>query len=105
MADGQTAYTKPRPKGGYLCVSCCYALGIDPFAKDKSKAKKPPPKKAAAKEARQVTRFEDRRGASPLGELCIQIIGKYIEDVEQLGDIGHVNMDKVCRIISKGRLL
>lgn len=62
-------------------------------------------KKAPVKEARQVKRFEDKRGAPQLGDLCIQIIGKFIEDVEQLGDIGHINMDKVCRIISRGRLL
>jgi DNA repair protein RAD7 len=99
----QTAYTKPRPKGGHLCVPCCYALGIDPFAK--AKAAKKAVKKPPAKEARTVKRFDDRQGALPLGDLCIQIIGKYIQDVEQLGDIGHINMDKVCKIICRGRLL
>jgi DNA repair protein RAD7 len=34
-----------------------------------------------------------------------QLIGKYIEDVEALGDIGSKSMDKVCRIISKSRRL
>jgi DNA repair protein RAD7 len=33
------------------------------------------------------------------------LIGKYIENVEALGSIGSMNMDKVCRIISKGRRL
>lgn len=33
------------------------------------------------------------------------MIGKYIENVEALGSIGSMNMDKVCRIISKGRRL
>ena len=37
--------------------------------------------------------------------MAVKLIGKYIEDVEQLGDIGSVNMDKVCRIISKSRQL
>jgi len=37
--------------------------------------------------------------------ICLQLIGKYIEDVEQLGDIGGINMDKVCKIISKRRRL
>ncbi len=49
--------------------------------------------------------YEERVGVLPLGDVCIGMIGKYIEDVEQLGDIGHVNMDKVCKIISRSRLL
>ncbi|OZJ02720.1 hypothetical protein BZG36_05108, partial [Bifiguratus adelaidae] len=40
-----------------------------------------------------------------LQDLCIQLIAKYIEDVEALGDIGLVNMDKICKIISKNRSL
>lgn len=83
-------------------MPCCYALGIDPFAKVKAKKVA---KKAPVKETRVVKRFDDRRGAPALGDTCITIIGKYIEDVEQLGDIGHINMDKVCRIICRGRLL
>jgi DNA repair protein RAD7 len=34
-----------------------------------------------------------------------QLIGKYIEDVEALGNIGSKSMDKVCKIISKSRRL
>lgn len=33
------------------------------------------------------------------------MIGKYIEEVEMLGDIGAVNMDRVCKIISRNRRL
>lgn len=33
------------------------------------------------------------------------MIGKYIEEVDALGDIGTVNLDKVCKIISKSRRL
>lgn len=40
-----------------------------------------------------------------LGDICISMIGKYIEDVDRLGDIGQINMDKVCKIISRSRLL
>ncbi|WVQ80246.1 hypothetical protein IAT38_002351 [Cryptococcus sp. DSM 104549] len=100
-----TAYTKEHPTNGstYLCVNCCYALGIDPFAKAK---KGPAKKKAPAKKDRaKVIHYETRKGAPALGDLCIQLIGKYIEDVEQLGPIGGINMDKVCRIISKNRRL
>ncbi|WVR06919.1 hypothetical protein IAU60_003955 [Kwoniella sp. DSM 27419] len=86
-----TAYTKEHPSqpSTYLCVNCCYTLGIDPFAK---------PKKASVKK-KVPGKKEDR------AKLISQIIGKYIEDVDQLGDIGGINMDKVCKIICKGRRL
>ncbi|ORY32846.1 hypothetical protein BCR39DRAFT_522058 [Naematelia encephala] len=99
-----TPYTKEHPteKSTWLCLECCYALGIDPFAK----AKKAPKRTAQKKEDRgKVVHYEQRKGVTPLGDLCIQMIGKYIEDVEALGHIGSVNMDKVCKIISKSRRL
>jgi hypothetical protein len=34
-----------------------------------------------------------------------QIIGKYIDQVDELGDIGAVNMDNISKIISKTRNL
>ncbi|WWC94339.1 hypothetical protein V866_001181 [Kwoniella sp. B9012] len=101
-----TVYTKEHPSipSTYLCVNCCYALGIDPFAKVK---KAPQKKKVPGKkeDRAKVVHYEQKKGVSALGDLCIQIIGKYIEDVEQLGDIGGINMDKVCKIISKSRRL
>ncbi|OCF32992.1 DNA repair protein RAD7 [Kwoniella heveanensis BCC8398] len=101
-----TAYTKEHPSkpSTFLCVNCCYALGIDPFAKPRKTAVK---KKASGKkeDRAKIIHYEERKGVLPLGDLCIQMIGKYIEDVEQLGDIGGINMDKVCKIICKGRRL
>lgn len=86
----------------WLCVKCCTKLGIDPFAK----ASKPKAVKKAKKEDRgKIVHYEQRKGVNPLGDMCIHMIGKYIEDVDQLGDIGGVNMDKVCKIISKSRRL
>lgn len=104
FAHGQTAYTKEHPKSPmtWLCVKCCTKLGIDPFAK----ASKPKAVKKAKKEDRgKIVHYEQRKGVNPLGDMCIHMIGKYIEDVDQLGDIGGVNMDKVCKIISKSRRL
>lgn len=58
------------------------------------------------KDARnKITHYEERKGTVTLGDICINMIGKYIEDVDQLGDIGNVNMEKVCKIISRSRLL
>ncbi|KAL7421911.1 UV-damaged DNA-binding protein rad7 [Cryptotrichosporon argae] len=100
-----TAYTKEHPaqRQTYLCIDCTYALGLDPFEKPKKAAKKKAP--AKKEERGKVVHYEERRGALPLGDMCIELIGKCIEDVEQLGDIGGVNLDKVCKIISKSRRL
>ncbi|WWC70134.1 uncharacterized protein I206_104081 [Kwoniella pini CBS 10737] len=90
-----TAYTKEHPSKAstYLCVNCCYTLGLDPFAKVK---KAPIRKKAPGKkeDRAKVVHYEQKKGALALGDLCIQ-----------LGDIGGINMDKVCKIISKSRRL
>ncbi|KAJ9104542.1 hypothetical protein QFC21_002038 [Naganishia friedmannii] len=103
-----TAYTKPHPTkpNAYVCFDCCTVLGIDPFAKTKKTAAKRAPAKNQKKESRnKVISYEERKGAVKLAEMCIKMIGKYIENVEALGSIGSMNMDKVCRIISKGRRL
>lgn len=57
----------------YLCVNCCYTLGIDPFAKVKKALVK---KKAAPgkKEDRaKVVHYEQKKGANALGDMCIQV--------------------------------
>ena len=38
-----------------------------------------------------------------LTKCCIEIIGKAIEDVEEFGDIGSVNKDRLCQIVCKNR--
>jgi DNA repair protein RAD7 len=54
----------------WLCVKCCYDLGIDPFAK----IKKVPKKKAPVKEDRaKVVHYEARKGVAPLGDICIHV--------------------------------
>lgn len=99
-----TAYTKPCPsKPGYLCYDCAISAGIDVFAKTRKKAAA---KKPAAKDKRaKVISYEEITGPIGLGDFCIKLIGKYIEDVEALGNIGTKSMDRVCRIISKSRRL
>lgn len=68
----QTAYTKEHPTNAqtYLCVQCCYALGIDPFVKPKKAAVK----KAVKKQDRaKIVHYEQRRGVNSLGDICIQV--------------------------------
>lgn len=88
----------------WLCVQCCPKLGVDAFAKPKkaSATKKPVPKKA---ERGKIVHYEDTKGAIPLGDICIKLIGEHIDDVESLGDIGAFNLDQVCQIICKNRVL
>ncbi|EJT45194.1 DNA dependent ATPase [Trichosporon asahii var. asahii CBS 2479] len=98
-----TAYTKEHPqhKQTWLCFTCCPKLGIDAYAKAKKPRKAP-----AKKDARQkIVHYEVVKGAPALADLCIGIIGKYIEEVDALGDIGTINLDKVCKIICKSRRL
>ncbi|CAK9781103.1 RNI-like protein [Cutaneotrichosporon oleaginosum] len=104
-----TQYTKehPRKPRTWLCTPCCRPLGIDPYAK----AKKPRGKAAAApakakKDARnKIVHYEVTKGVPVLSQICIEIIGRFIEDVEALGEIGADRMDHVCKVISKSRRL
>ncbi|BEJ16320.1 hypothetical protein CspHIS471_0509250 [Cutaneotrichosporon sp. HIS471] len=104
-----TQYTKehPRKPRTWLCTPCCRPLGIDPYAKPKK-----PRAKAAAVPQRQkkdarnkIVHYEVTKGAPALSEMCIGIIGQYIEDVDALGEIGRDRMDLVCKVISKSRRL
>ncbi|KIJ13187.1 hypothetical protein PAXINDRAFT_100804 [Paxillus involutus ATCC 200175] len=93
-----TKYTMAaNPPPGYLCHQCAKASGVDPF-------KKPaiPRKRKAAAEKRELISYEERRFPS-LASLCIELIGKHIDDVEALGNIGSVNMDEISKSLAKNR--
>ncbi|OCH84255.1 RNI-like protein [Obba rivulosa] len=95
-----TKYTLPaNPPPGYLCHMCAKASGADPF-------KKPavPRKRKPATDKRSVVSFEERRFPS-LASMCIQVISKYIDDVEALGDIGSINMDELAKSLARNRSL
>lgn len=67
----QTAYTKEHPSSPstYLCVPCCYALGINPFEKPKKAGKRTGTKDDRAK----IVHYEERKGVEGLSDLCIQV--------------------------------
>ncbi|KAG2363065.1 RNI-like protein [Suillus spraguei] len=93
-----TKYTMAaNPPPGYLCHHCVKASGTDPF-------KKPavPRKRVNATETRDVVSYQERRLPS-LAAMCIELITRYIDDVEALGDIGAVNMDEIAKALSKNR--
>lgn len=93
-----TKYTLSN-ESGMLCHACAKASGADPFKKPAPRKRKDPAEK------RTVKNFEEVDTVKPLTSLCINIIGKYIDQVEELGDIGTVNMDRICKIVSKTRSL
>lgn len=52
----------------WLCVPCCYSLGINPFEKAKKTAKKVGAKDDRAK----IVHYEERKGVTGLSDICIQ---------------------------------
>ena len=59
----------------------------------------------APQEKRKIVNFEEKDRVDTLAQLCIQVVTKYIEDVEALGDIGPNNMDTISKIMAKNRRL
>ncbi|KXN82224.1 DNA repair protein rhp7, partial [Leucoagaricus sp. SymC.cos] len=95
-----TVYTMAAVPGpGWLCHPCAKATGNDPFKKPQG-----PRKKKLPADKRVITSFEERRFPS-LVSLCVQLITKYIDDVESLGDIGTLNVEAISKALSKNRSL
>ncbi|KAG9099291.1 hypothetical protein FS749_001608 [Ceratobasidium sp. UAMH 11750] len=96
-----TRYTMAAdPPPGYLCHTCAKASGADPFKKSGA----PRTRKPAA-EKRKIVNFEQKDVFKSLATNCIEIIAKHIDNLEALGDIGQVNMDRVAKILAKQRSL
>ncbi|OWB63285.1 hypothetical protein B5S29_g4252 [[Candida] boidinii] len=86
---------------GYLCPNCTnIQLQREKNAKrNEYEARKRRKLIAAALLDKQSLSFPT------LQDKCIQIISNNINDVELLGDIGIINLKKICRILSKNRSL
>ena len=86
-----TIYNKPSEDGlGMLC-SACATIDTKPAAR-----KGEPKSKAMAKKKRNKLILDDQVVLVPtLQSVAIKTIAAHIDDVEALGDIGHVNMDKI----------
>ena len=93
-----TIYDKVDPESGGLLCSVCGSA-------DKGKAAERKAKPAIRKKRAKALLDGEIANVPKLGDSCIQLIAEHIEDVEVLGDIGHVNMDKICQIISRNRSL
>jgi len=94
-----TKYTKITTKGAF-----CHRCGP---AQDTSAASAPKPKKkrATAAEKRQAQLEELKTRIPSLQSLCISIISDHIEHVEELGDLGHHNIDAISKAIARSRSL
>lgn len=96
-----TRYTLAARDGeGWLCHECAKAAGMDPFKKPTA-----PRKRKAPAERRKTVNFEEPEKAQSLAMLCIQVVSKHIEDIEAFGDIGHINLDAIAKVIAKNRSL
>ncbi|KAG8704972.1 hypothetical protein FRC09_003227 [Ceratobasidium sp. 395] len=96
-----TRYTMAAdPPPGYLCHTCAKASGADPFKKTGGPRVRKP-----ATEKRKIVNFEQKDVFKSLATNCIEIIAKHIDNLEALGDIGQINMDRVAKILAKQRSL
>ncbi|BFZ62762.1 UV-damaged DNA-binding protein rad7 [Saitoella coloradoensis] len=99
-----TAYTVSTPEEtGLLCHTCGAAAST---GDGKAKGKAAAPKKAVKrKRAAKGKFFDEEKKIGTLQDRCIQLIAKHIHDIDVLGDIGSLNLDKICQIISRNRSL
>ena len=99
-----TIYNKPSDDGqGMLCSACATVDNNKSATPRGGEANK---SKAMAKKKRNKLILDNEVNLVPtLQSVAIRAIAAHIDDVEALGDIGHVNMDKICQIISRARRL
>ncbi|KAF9432345.1 hypothetical protein BGZ76_010936 [Entomortierella beljakovae] len=83
--------------GGLLCPTC---FGDTPSTPNSTS--KPRPVKRLR---RKIQKAEIESQIPSLQDLCIKKIANCIEDVEALGDISDLSLDKICKIISRNRSL
>ncbi|KAK7208262.1 hypothetical protein BZA70DRAFT_273272 [Myxozyma melibiosi] len=98
-----TAYSKPARDGGegLLCHSCG-----SKYAQEEKKQKKTQISSRKKRKSVAAALLDKQDVMVPkLQDLCIKLIARYIDDVDMLGDIGEVNMDKIARILSRNRSL
>ncbi|KAH7087924.1 RNI-like protein [Auriculariales sp. MPI-PUGE-AT-0066] len=96
-----TKYTvAARPGPGWLCHECAKASGIDPFKKPTA-----PRKRKAPQERRKIVNFEEKDKIPTLSKLAIEVISKNIDDVEVFGEIGHINMENIAKVLARNRSL
>ncbi|GAA5826959.1 hypothetical protein JCM3770_005182 [Rhodotorula araucariae] len=95
-------YTASNPHGTGLLCSPCTSESIEDRATFPAAAKAKKPVKKKAQRAELETLFTP---LPTLQQTCLAVVGQYAADVEALGDIGHKNLDRVAKVLSKNRAL
>ncbi|EPX70445.1 Rad7 Rhp7 [Schizosaccharomyces octosporus yFS286] len=96
-----TPYSKYSEKeNGWLCYPCSRGAEEQQVPEIHTRKRRAMTRKKAA-----AATMDEELNVPKLQDICIRIIAEYIHDVEALGDIGQLNMDKISQIISKNRSL
>lgn len=98
-----TPYSKAGPDGGLLCTPCGKELAKE--VKAHEKAKKPVVRKGRRKLESNRLDGLTVRGPKSLQTLCIEMLAKHSEDIEELGEMPEGVMNRISEIFSKKRAM
>ncbi|KAL1297538.1 hypothetical protein AAFC00_006110 [Neodothiora populina] len=99
-----TPYSKTGPDGGLLCLPCGKELDKDAKSDKKAQGKKPAGKKRRKMESDRLDGMAVG-GAKSLQQLCIEKVAQYHEDVDELGDMPPIVMERLSELFAKKRVL
>ena len=98
-----TPYSKTGPEGGLVCTACGKGLAADEKA-EKKKPKGPQGRKRRKVESDRLDGFVSH-GAKSLQHLCVQKVAQHHQDLDELGDLPPVVMERLSQIFTKKRVL
>ncbi|KAH7075968.1 DNA repair protein-like protein Rad7 [Paraphoma chrysanthemicola] len=98
-----TPYSKAGPDGGLLCTPCGKEMAKE--AKAQEKTKKPVVRKGRRKLESARLDGMTSRGPKTLQQLCIEMLAKHSEDIDELGEIPEGIMNRISEIFSKKRAM
>jgi DNA repair protein RAD7 len=99
-----TPYSKAGPEGGLLCTPCGKELAKENKAQEK--AKKPAVVRKGRRKV-ESNRLDGLtvRGPKTLQQLCIEMLAKHSEDIDELGEMPETIMNRISEIFSKKRAM
>ncbi|KAF2029101.1 RNI-like protein [Setomelanomma holmii] len=98
-----TPYSKAGPGGGLLCTPCGKEMAKE--AKAQEKVKKPVVRKGRRKLESARLDGMTARGPKTLQQLCIEMLAKHSEDIDELGEMPEGIMNRISEIFSKKRAM
>jgi DNA repair protein RAD7 len=98
-----TPYSKAGPGGGLLCTPCGKEMAKE--AKAQEKSKKPVVRKGRRKLESARLDGMTVRGPKTLQQLCIEMLAKHSEDIDELGEMPEGIMNRISEIFSKKRAM